>query len=237
MRRLVSLNTALAVASLGLVGYIGWQLARPAAEPTPARRPAPAPPAGTATPATTAAADTPPSAWTTIASRNLFSPTRSEAPAPGTPVGGGPALPRPLLYGVVLRDGAPVAYLEDPLTKRVAGYRIGDAIAGGTLQSITADRVVLQRPEGPVDVRLHDPAKPRPAAVAAPPAEGAGPVPPGAAAQRAPVVPGAGPPAIVPQPPVGAPVPQEVPAVPVRRPLPPNLLRRLPPTLSDAPNQ
>jgi hypothetical protein len=137
----------------------------------------------------------------------------------------------------VLREGAPVAYLEDPLTRRVAGYRIGDTIAGGTVQSISADRVVLQRPEGPVDVRLHDPSKPRQAA-APPPAEGAGGVPP-TAAPRPPLVPGAvPPPAITPRPPVSGVAPQEAPVVPpVRRPLPPNLLRRVPPTVPDGSSQ
>src|SRR2546425_1533713 len=43
--------------------------------------------------------------------------------------------------GVVLRDTNPIAYLEDPLTKRVAGYRIGDTIAGGRVEAITADHV------------------------------------------------------------------------------------------------
>jgi hypothetical protein len=238
MRRLLPLNVTLALASLSLLAYIGWQVARPAPDSVSVRRPLPAA-TSAGSPAVLAAAEGPPATWTSIAARNLFSPTRSEAPAAGAPAAGGaPSLPRPHLYGVVLREGASVAYLEDPVTKRVAGYRVGDAIAGGTVQSIAADRVVLMRPDGSLDVRLHDPAKPRPAA-APPPAEGDGAMPPTAPVQRPPLGPGAVPtPAVGPPPPVSGFGPPEPPVIPpTRRPLPPNLLRRVPPTLSDAPHQ
>src|SRR5439155_710067 len=59
---------------------------------------------------------------------------------------------------------------------RVAGYRVGDSVAGGTLQSISEHRVILTRPEGQVDVRLHDPSRPRPQA---PPTPGQAEVQPG----------------------------------------------------------
>jgi hypothetical protein len=117
-----------------------------------------------ATPAPTA-----PGQYTVVASRNLFSPTRSEAPVtPVAPPPPAPILPKPNLFGVVLQDGAPIAYLEDPVTKRVARYRVGDSVAGGTVQAIGADTVTLARPEGQVSVRLHDPTRPK-AAVAATP--------------------------------------------------------------------
>jgi hypothetical protein len=100
-----------------------------------------------------------------------------------------PALPKPNLFGVVLLDGGPVAYLEDPVSKRVARYRVGDQVAGGTVQTIGSDTVTLARPEGQVMVRLHDPSRPRPAAPAGVPAPAAGqhtqpvspigPIPPG----------------------------------------------------------
>jgi hypothetical protein len=78
------------------------------------------------------------------------------------------------------------AYLEEPPARRVFGYAVGDTIAGGRLDSIGPDRVVITRPEGPVEVLLHDPSKPRPVAPAAA-------SPPG---QRTPPEPGAaGPPA------------------------------------------
>jgi hypothetical protein len=172
--------------------------------------------------------------YAVVASRNLFSPTRSDAPAATSQSRAAVNVPKPTLHGIVLRDGTPIAYLEDPSTKRVAGYRLGDAVAGGTLKAINADHVVLTRPEGQVDVRLRDPAKPRPAPVAAPPA-----VPPLAGAPGLPTPPGLTPgveqpgrlpPGVVPQPAVQQPgIP-----VPPRRMLPPNLLRRVPPTTSDA---
>jgi hypothetical protein len=55
------------------------------------------------------------------------------------------------------------AYPEDPVAKRPFGYAIGDTVSGGRLQSISADRVVIARPEGLVEVLLQDPAKPGPA--------------------------------------------------------------------------
>jgi hypothetical protein len=112
-----------------------------------------------------------------IATRNLFSPTRSETPGPGIPgVAQGPVV-KPNLHGVVLREGSPIAYMEDPLTKRIAGYRIGDPIAGGTVQTISADAVVISRPDGMVDVRLRDPSKPRPAPPPDQPVPGQPPLP------------------------------------------------------------
>jgi hypothetical protein len=98
-----------------------------------------------------------------VINRNLFSPTRIETGAAAAQASA-PGAPTPALYGVVLSDDAPVAYLEDPATKRVTGYHTGDALAGGTIGLITADHVVLLRPEGRVEIRLNDPSKPRPSA-------------------------------------------------------------------------
>ncbi|MBI4246332.1 MAG: hypothetical protein HY614_04000 [Candidatus Rokubacteria bacterium] len=213
-RRGLGLNALLGGLALVFAGYITQVVVTPPPTPVPPRpRPAVAPPPPTA-PATA------PGAYGVIASRNLFNPSRSEAAA--TP-GAAAQLPKPNLYGVVLQDGTPIAYLEDPVTKRVAGYRVGDTVAGGTVQSIAADRVVLVRPEGQVDVRLHDPAKPRPA----PPAVPGAPVQP-------PLTPGRR--AITPPPvtPPGA-EQQITPTLPPgRRVLPPNLLRRTPPGTGDS---
>lgn len=226
--RLLALDVLLILVAGALVVYIGWELTRSlpdngvrtrsaAAPATPP--PAPAPP------------QTPPGAYTGIASRNLFSPTRTEAPP--TPLAGSPAappLPKPNLYGVVLRDDAPIAYLEDPVTKRVAGYRVGDVVAGGTVQRISADRVVLARPDGQIDVRLHDPSKPRPAAPQATQPGQAGTATPRVAPIQ-PIVPG--------QQPAGVQSP-DAPMAPGGRRLPPSLLRRLPPqagTPADAPSR
>ena len=234
-RRVLALNALLVGASIGLVAYIGWQWVTPR-DTAPTRR-------ATNTPATSLATGSPTvdgssGAYGTIASRNLFSPDRNEAAAGGA-TSALAALPKPNLLGVILRDGSPVAYLEDPVTKRVAGYRVGDAIGGGTLQSISEDRVMLVRPEGQVDVRLHDPSRPRPAA---PPAPGQAEATPGAPRppfpQQPQPFPGiASPPGVQLQPPMTSTQPDQQGQQPGRRPLPPNLLRRVPPGMPDAPTR
>lgn len=194
----------------------------PGARPQAAAKPAPADPAASPASQTTPAAPaTPAGAYQVIATRNLFSPTRTEAPPPPPPSAAAPPIPvnlppKPHLYGVVLQDGTPIAYLEDPTTKRVARYRVGDVVAGGTLKTINSDNVVLTRADGQISVRLHDPTRPRTGAPA-----GAGQAPgvpvPGAPGQ-APAVPR---PQSMAPPAVGAP-----PGVPSRRPLPPSVLGR-----------
>jgi len=223
-RRLMILNGALVLIALVAVASVYHELRR-APNTVPTRRAA-GPTAPPGTPAAPGGAR--PGSYGVIASRNLFSPTRSEAPAAA--VSNAPPAPKPNLFGIILRDGAPVAYLEDPTTRRVAGYRLGDSVAGGTVTQIGADHVVLNRPDGEVNVRLRDPSKPRPAV-------------PSTGAQQPGVPAGAAPaPAVVPQQPgqaANAPLPP-VPPPPgtPRRPLPPNLLRRLPlPAASDAPAQ
>ena len=245
-RRFVALNLALAAAATLLIVYIVRQFVAPMPLPVGGRRAA-----GPAMSTVTDTAKTPPSAYNVVAARNLFSPTRTEAPSSTSVT----ALPvsRPNLFGVVVRDSGSIAYLEDPTTKRVAGYRVGDKIQGATVQAIKADGVTIDGPGGPMDVRLHEPNKPRamPAAATATPPSVApalpGVIPPAAtapapsqAAQPPPqpaqqgMVPPAG------QPPgVGVPGQPGVtpPVIPGRRPLPPNLLRRLPPGMGDAPQQ
>ncbi len=220
-RRLMILNAALVLIALVAVMYVYRELRR-APNIVPTRRAA----GLTAPPGTPAASGSAlPGSYGVIASRNLFSPTRSEAPAAG--VSNALPAPKPNLFGIILRDGAPVAYLEDPTTRRVAGYRLGDSVAGGTVTQIGADHVLLNRPDGEVNVRLRDPSKPRPAAPST------GPQQPGVPAGVAPA------PAAVPQRPgqaTNAPLPP-IPPIP-SRPIPPNLLRRLPPpAASNAPAQ
>jgi hypothetical protein len=237
-RRLVLLNAVLVAVGLLSIGYVIRELRAPA----PPRTARPAPPAPPAVAPAPASPEAQPGGYAVVASRNLFSPTRSEAPV--SPTASGPAGPKPNLYGIILRDGAPVAYLEDPTTKRVAGYRLGDTVAGATVKGIANDHVVLNRPEGDLNVRLRDPSKPRPPAPppgvqpGTPPTPAA---PPSMAPIAPPMVTPGGPPMIAPQPPQQpgqaiTPVPGQPPVVP-RRPLPPNLLRRLPPSASDAPAQ
>jgi hypothetical protein len=257
-RRFVAVNVVLAALSAVLIAYIVRQLMTPTPLPAGGRRAA----ATTVAPATSEMPRPPAGAYTVVAARNLFSPTRTESPTSATTAAAAP-LVRPNLFGIVVRESGSIAYLEDPVTKRVVGYRVGDKVVGGTVQTIKADSVVIVRPEGPVDVRLRDPGKPR--TVATPGQPGAPPLgamPPGTFApaqpgQPAAVLPGvippaASPPALPPQvaqPQVPQPVPQPgvippgtqspmiVPPAGARRPLPPNLLRRLPPGTGDAPQQ
>lgn len=234
-KRLLVLNVLLGGVGLFCVAFIVEQFVW-APSPPPAR-----PRSATSSHGPVVATPEPPrppsSAYNVIAGRSVFSPTRSEAPATAAS-GTAPTASKPNLQGVVLRDINPLAYLEDPLTKRVAGYRIGDTIAGGKLEVIAADRVVISRPDGNIDVRLRDPSKPRPAPPAQPgqPAAPGQPHAPGVPAQPLPPAiqpfpqPGLIPPRImVPQQPVpqaqGPPINQILP--PGRR-LPPGLGGRLP---------
>jgi hypothetical protein len=236
-RRLLLLNAISLMAGVGAAGYIVLALTEPDPKPILVR-----PRPSVATAATTPARSEPATgaaSYSVVASRNLFSPMRTEATAAGGALGTAVALPKPNLHGVVLVQGASVAYLEDPATRRVAAYRLGDSIAGGTIQAIDADHVVLSRPEGRVDVRLHDPSKPRPPAPASAGTPQGQPgqlgVPPQPVPFQVPGIPVPQPQAAVPQGPLieqpgsGSPLP--------RRPLlPPNLIRRVPPSASsDAP--
>jgi hypothetical protein len=249
--RLVVVNVVLAGISLLCVGLIVKQLV--SAPPTVTARSRP-PAAGPGGPPATEPQHLPAPAYSMIATRNLFSPTRTETP--GTGLAGGPTINivKPNLHGVVLRDGAPIAYLEDPLTKRIAGYRIGDPIAGGTVQTISADAVVIARPDGAVDVRLRDPGKPKPPAPAPAgqqPVPGQIPVPgqpgqvpvPGAVQPPTPLpqpTPGVGPiPRVLPPGPQVIQPGQTAPGFPGPTPFPrpsPSLGRRFPPTPVDPNN-
>jgi hypothetical protein len=98
-------------------------------------------------------------AYGVIVAKNLFSPSRSEMMADAVVAG-----PTPVLHGVVMNGEKSRAYLEDPVSKRITGYAIGDSIGGGRLQAIRSDRVLIGRPQGTVEVLLQDPSKPKPAA-------------------------------------------------------------------------
>jgi hypothetical protein len=97
-----------------------------------------------------------------IATRTLFhpnrsEPTRSEAIAPTLP----PA-PTLALYGVVISGDTYLAYIQDLATKQVLGYRTGAKLAGGQVERIEPDRVVIMRADGPIEVMLHRPKEPLP---------------------------------------------------------------------------
>lgn len=171
--RLGVLNLGLGVVGCLLVAGLARELLT--AQPLP---PPPAPRAArpSATPSAASTATAPPSGagYAVIAAKNLFSANRSEAPA--GPVAA--AAPKPVLHGVVMDGPKSRAYLEDPVAKRTFGYAVGDSVGGGRVESIAADRVVIGRGDGVVEVLLHDPSKPKPPPAATPPA----PAPPTAAA-------------------------------------------------------
>jgi hypothetical protein len=104
--------------------------------------------------------------YNVIVAKHLFNPSRSEtsAASPATPAI--PLPPKPLLHGIILDGEKSRAYLEDPSTKRVLSYRVGDPVAGGELKTISADRVSIDRQDGQINVMLKDPAKPAPIPVA-----------------------------------------------------------------------
>ena len=183
-RRVLALNVLLGL--LGVLCAAGFirELLTPLPLPPPPPRAAAAP--AVAGPAPTPAASA--GGYGVVASRNLFSPSRSEAPA-GPVVAAGP---KPFLHGVVMDGPKGRAYLEDPTVKRTFGYAVGDAVSGGRVQSISQDRVVIARPDGLVEVLLQDPAKPKlatPAAAAAMTPPPAAPPAPGVPASRIPAAP------------------------------------------------
>lgn len=101
--------------------------------------------------------------YTVVATKNLFSPTRDESqPTPAAQAAGTtPAAQRFSLYGVVLRPEGALAYLEDPRTRKVYAYKVGDLVGDGRLTEILEDRVVITRAGERVEVLLHDPGKPK----------------------------------------------------------------------------
>ena len=90
-------------------------------------------------------------------------PGAAPAPAPAPPPAPPPRAPAraPELQGIVLRDDGPVAYIVAPGATQARGYRVGDALGGGVIETIGERRVVLRTPEGTVELGLDVP-KPRP---------------------------------------------------------------------------
>ena len=186
-RRLLALNLVL-LAVIAVSGYwIVRELTTPRAVPQAAApKPGAQPTAG--------AADAPSSAprpeqrplYNVIAAKNLFSATRTESTAPAAVAATPP--PKLYLHGVIVDETKSRAFIEDVTAKSTFGYAVGDAVGGGRLEVVRADRVVIARPEGPMEVMLRDPSKPQPAPVAgtpgAPGVPGAPTPPVGAAAVR-----------------------------------------------------
>ena len=207
----LALDGLLVVASIFFVTQIWHSILAPSPTAGARSRPPAASAALARGPAPPAGARAPLASYGVIGAKSLFSPARTEGEAA---TGAAPSGPRPFLYGVVLATDLSIAYLEDPGSKRVTGYRVGDAIAGGTLTVIAPDHIVLKRSDGMVDVPLRDPAKPR-------------------AAAPEPAQPAGGPPSPATATPGGFPQPQmpgpaAASALPGAFPQPPGLRRRLP---------
>ena len=169
-KRVVGFNLGLATLGLILAVALGRELVRPqplpeSAQLKPATAAAVAPagkarvqPLSDSSAVGDASANRGSLADEVIASGNLFDPSRSSAGATG------PTGPRPLLFGVVAGEGVKGrAYVEDPESKVVRGYQIGDTVAGWRVTQIREDRVVITGAEGGMlEVLLREPGKPGP---------------------------------------------------------------------------
>lgn len=166
-KRLLALNLLLAATSAFFSVQLVWILSAP--------RPLPPPPAPSVSPFAPSQKDEPApvqpalAAYSAVATKNLFNPNRSEAVAATSSVA---SVAKPILHGVVIDGATRLAYLEDPITKRVFGYKTGDTVGGGHLEEIEEDRVVIKRPDGPLEVKLRDPSKPKPPVGASRPSPG-----------------------------------------------------------------
>ena len=166
-KRLLAVNLILVAAAVLSAVKLGHVLSAP--HPIPSPSAVPALQASVAPRNEPASARQPLAAYSVVASRNLFNPNRTEA-VTAAPF---PSTARPVLHGIVINGETRLAYLEDPATKHVFGYKTGDTVAGGQLERIEHDRVVIKRPEGLLEVKLKDPSKPKPPP--SPPARGAPP--------------------------------------------------------------
>jgi hypothetical protein len=92
-----------------------------------------------------------------IATRSLFDPSRSEPASSEAKAPLLPAAPTLALYGVAISDDTRVAFVQDLVTKQIVGYKTGDKLAGGQVERIEPDRVVIIRADGPIEVLLHQP--------------------------------------------------------------------------------
>jgi type II secretion system (T2SS) protein C len=100
--------------------------------------------------------------YDTIAARSLFNPDRAES-ASAESAGRAPlAIPTLALYGVAISDDTRIAFVQDLATKRISSYKTGDRLAGGRVERIEPDRVVIMRADGPIEVLLHRPKEPLP---------------------------------------------------------------------------
>ena len=156
LRALVLLNTALGLTSiLFAVGIAGTVRQIP---------PVPAPRTLSPVRASSARLNAMPdgseaAAFPEIVRGNVFDPHRLERSSPATSVPTSSAL---VLQGVVVDGALGRAFLEEPTTRRVAGFSVGDVVAGGAIQRIADDRVIIATSTGLMEILLRDPSKPKP---------------------------------------------------------------------------
>lgn len=156
------------MAGVGLVREVVEGRSLPPAHEVPESRPGPAAAIPDSARAGAPGARRASREYAVIGARNLFAASRGEVVVIAPAVEAGM---KSILHGVVIDGEQSRAYLDDPVAKRVFGYAVGDEVAGGRLEKILDDRVMIRRPEGVVEVLLQDPSKPQadePAPVAAP---------------------------------------------------------------------
>lgn len=151
------LHLMLALLVIALVAVAGRELGAARALPPAPLDGSAARPVPTLVATRPPAEPTPASSYTVIATRNLFTASRSEASAVAPAAAAGP---RPVLHGVVIDGDKSRAYLEDAPGGRVFSYAAGDAVGGGRLERIADDRVTIRRPEGAMEIMLRDSSKP-----------------------------------------------------------------------------
>ena len=61
----------------------------------------------------------------------------------------------PHLDGIVLGENGWTAYIEDPVTKVVHAYHVGDTLGDRTIETIEDTRVVLRGSAGRLEIRLN----------------------------------------------------------------------------------
>jgi hypothetical protein len=153
-KRLLVLNVFLiGVSAVLLISVARTLVALDRLSPIPAPRPVEVAPSPTNDRGPIARAS---AGYEVIATRNLFDPSRSEPTRSGRAVQDAPPPAKPVLYGVVLSDdpGLGLAYFADPGTRRIAGYRVGDDLAGGRVERIEKDRVLIRRADELLEVFL-----------------------------------------------------------------------------------
>lgn len=78
-------------------------------------------------------------------------------PSPSGPAPAPAGAARGLVYGIVMREERSFAYLWDPATRQTGVYKVGDAFAGGVVETIEERRVVIRGADGTIELKLDDP--------------------------------------------------------------------------------